>query len=140
MPSRDDHPKWWQVYLTFPLLIVLFVLDSRLKISPRGHTVVQIGLILLVYGLVHLWLSANARALSNMDRGQIDGRIRVIQIHPYPLDDEKSDEHPIFQFPDSEIKGVLSDTFEMDYIDAESYSMDEVSQAKQSYGQDLDKE
>ena len=34
----------------------------------RGHQAVQIGIILLVYGLIHLWLKANAAALSNMDQ------------------------------------------------------------------------
>ena len=140
MSSRDDHPKWWQVYLTFPLLIALFMFDSRFKISSRGHTIVQIGILLLVYGFVHLWLKANARALSKMDQGQIKGKITVIQFPRYPFDDEKKDKRPILQVPGSEMKGVLSETFEMDYIDAKSYPIDEVSQAKQSYRQDLDKE
>jgi len=33
----------------------------------------------------------------------------------------------MFQFPNSEIKGTLSNTFEMDYIDAEFSSMDEIN-------------
>ncbi len=133
MSSRDDHPKWWQVYLTFPLLVALFMLDGRLKISSRGHTIVQIGIVLLIYGFVHLWLRANAKALAKMNQEQIKGKITVIQFPPYQLDDEKKDKHRIFQIPDSEIKGVLSDAFEMDCIDAESCPIDEVSQ-------DLDKE
>ena len=140
MSSQDDCPKWWQVHLTFPLLIALFVLDSRLKISSRGHTIVQIGIVLLIYGFVHLWLRANARALSRMDQRQTKGKITVIQFPPYQPDDAKKDKHPIFVLPDSEIKGVLSDTFEMDYINAEWYPIDEVSQAKQSCGQEVDKE
>jgi len=70
MKTNYARPKWWQVYLTFPLLIALFMLDSRLKLSERGHMAVQIGIILIVYGLIHLWLKANARALSNMDQRQ----------------------------------------------------------------------
>src|SRR5574341_498409 len=108
MSSRDDRPKWWQVYLTLPLLIVLFVLDSQLKISTRGHAIVQSGILLLVYGLVHLWLKANARALSKMDQELIEGKITVIQIPQDHLDNEQKDKHPRFQFPHSEIKGVLS--------------------------------
>jgi hypothetical protein len=34
----------------------------------------------------------------------------------------------MFQLPESEIKGVLSDTFEMDCINAVAYPADEVSQ------------
>ncbi len=68
MYSSNSNPKWWQFYLTFPLLIALFILDSRFRISTRGHQAVQIGIILLVYGLIHLWLKANRSALLQMDR------------------------------------------------------------------------
>jgi hypothetical protein len=124
MLPQNVHPKWWQLYLTFPLLIALFVAENRLKISTRGHQVVQIGIILLIYGLIHLWLRANARALSNMDRMQDHRTFTVIQIPPPHLSDTDKDKHSMFQLPDSEIRGVLSDTFEMDNIDAESFSID----------------
>ena len=130
MSSNYARPKWWQVYLTFPLLIALFAVDSRLRLSVRGHQVVQIGIVLLVYGLIHLWLKANARALSAMDRAQLGRRVTVVRIQPHPLSamDNGSKKRPMFQLSTSEIKGVLSDTFEMDYIDAESFPIDEVSQ------------
>jgi K+ transporter len=124
MYSNTPRPKWWQVYLTFPLLIVLFVLDNHIKLSERGHQVVQIGIVLIVFGLVHLWLKANATALSKMDQNQFHGTTIVIQIPPHQLSDTNGNKHPMFQFPNSEIKGTLSDTFEMDYIDAEFSSVD----------------
>jgi hypothetical protein len=119
MLSSNIAPKWWQLYLTVPLLVVLFLLENRLKLSQRGHIVAQIGILLLVYGLIHWWLKANAAALSKMDRRQSHGRITVIQIPPTQLPDAGTDNQPMFGFPDSEIKAVLSDTFEMDCIDAE---------------------
>jgi hypothetical protein len=122
------RPKWWQLYLTFPLLIALLLLDTRLKLSVRGHQAVQIGIILFVYWLIHLWLKANARALSNMDQRQYHGTVTVTRVPSYPLPDIKSDKHPMFQLPNSEIKGTLSDTFEKDYIDAEFFAVDEVPQ------------
>lgn len=123
MFSQHARPKWWQVYLTLPLLIALFLADSRLKISTRGHQAVQIGIILLVYGLIHLWLKANTAALSRMDRGQNYGRVRVIRI---PV--SSSQPSRLLQLPDSEIKGMLNDTFEMDYSHAVSFPVDEVPQ------------
>ena len=104
------------------------MLDSRLKISARGHQAVQIGIVLLVYGLVHLWLKANAKALSNMDQRQFHGTVTVTRVPSYQLPESNKDKRPIFQFSNSEIKGTLSDTFEMDYIDADFFSVDEVSQ------------
>jgi len=121
------RPKWWQLYLTFPLLVALFVVDSRLKVSTRAHQAVQIGIVLIVFGLIHLWLKANARALSAMDRAQLGRRVTVVRIQPHPLSamDNGSKKRPMFQLSDSEIKGTLSDTFEMDYIDAESFKAEE---------------
>ena len=126
MFSSSIRPKWWQLYLTFPLLIVLFLFEHRLKLSPRGHVVAQLGILLLVFGLIHLWLQANSAALSRMDQSQDHRTITVIRIPPSQI--SGSDKRPIFQLPDSEIKGVLSDTFEMDYIDVEFLPSDEVPQ------------
>jgi hypothetical protein len=98
-------------------------LDNRLKLSMRGHQTVQIGILLLVYGLVHLWLKANAMALSRMDQKQFHNTFTVIRIPPNQLPDT-SGKRPIYQFANSEIKGILSDTFEMDYVDAEFSSVD----------------
>jgi hypothetical protein len=121
MTSSNTHPKWWQVYLTLPLLVALFVVDRQLNISTRGHQAVQIGIILFVYGFVHLWLKANASSLSNLDRIQNYGTFTVIQI-------PDKDHRPILHLPDAELKGVLSDTFELDYINAEFLPRDEVPQ------------
>lgn len=125
MPN-DIRPKWWQLYLTFPLLIVLFLVESRLKLSSRGHQVVQIGILLLVYGFVHLWLKANSSALSQRDRKQNRGRITVIEIPPYQLADRDQEKHRLLQLRDSEIKGVLDDTYQMDHTDAVSFPVEEV--------------
>ncbi len=126
MPLSNPRPKWWQLYLTFPLLVVLFILETRLRISQSGHQLVQLGILLLVYGLIHLWLKSNAKALSALDRVRV---MRVPIIHAYPLPDDEKRKRPIFRLPDSEIKGTLSDTFEADYIDAEFVSpRDEIAQ------------
>jgi len=128
MSSQNTRPNWWQLYLTFLLLIVLFIVDSRLKISTREHQVVQIGIVLLVYGLMYLWVRSNARALRQMDRQQYQRKIMVIQVPASPLS-EPVDEHSLMSgLPGSEIKGMLSDTFEMEYIDAVSLPVDEVLQ------------
>jgi len=125
--SQDTRPKWWQVYLTFPLLIALFILDHRLKLSERGHVAVQISILVFVYGLIHLWLKANSTALSGVDQKQFHNTFTVIHIPPHQLPNANSSKRPMFQFPNSEIKGTLSNTFEMDYIDAEFSSMDEIN-------------
>jgi hypothetical protein len=120
MSASNLRPKWWQLYLTFPLLIVLFAAENRLKISSRGHQTVKIVIVLLIFGLIHLWIKANSSALSRMDQEQYSGRVTVIRIPPDQLSDLKIEERSMFATPASEIKGVLSDPFEMDYIDKQT--------------------
>ena len=126
MLSQNTRPRWWQLYLTFPLLIGLFVMDARLRISSRGHQAVQIGIILLIYGLIHVWLKANRSALSRMDQNAYGRSFRVIQIPPAELSESAHQKRSILQLSDSEIHGLLSDSMDMSYADAESFSMDEI--------------
>jgi hypothetical protein len=128
MTSTNTHPKWWQLYLTFPILIALFILDHRLKISTRGHQAVQIGIILIVYGLIYWWIKSNSAALSRMDKQHHYGRVIVAQIPSPQISDENDGNRPMFQLANSEIKGMLSDTFEMDAIDAKSLPLDNTSE------------
>lgn len=127
LPS-SPHPKWWQLYLTFPLLIGLFLMDHKLRISAREHEVVQIGIILLIFGLVYLWIRANSTALSHLDRKKHLDRILIVQVPPLQLPGSNNGKHPILRLPDSEVKGMLSTTFEMDCIDVEALPMEESSQ------------
>jgi hypothetical protein len=126
MSSRNTHPKWWQVYLTLPLLIALFALDSRLRISIRGHQAVQIGIVLLIYGSIHFWLKANHSALAGEVREQPIKIYRVIEIPPTGSPEFEGEEKSILQFSDSEIHGLLGDDMEMGYTDPELFSYKEI--------------
>jgi hypothetical protein len=128
MFSKKTKPKWWQLYLVLPLLIALFTVDHRLKVSTTGHEAVQIGIILLVYLLIHLWLKANTAALAKLDRKEYYGRVRVIQIPPSQLPESYVQNGQMLLPSGSEIKGVLSDTFEMDNVDALFYTGEDVVQ------------
>ena len=123
MSPSSLRPKWWQLYLAFPLLIALFVLDGRLRISTRGHEAVQIGIVLLVYGLISLWIKANGKALSNMDKKYPSATFRTYRIHPVSLPETKDEKNSIIR-----IYGVLGTTFEIDYSDMEPFGADDRSQ------------
>jgi hypothetical protein len=130
MRAQDHYVKWWQLYLAFPLLIGLFMLDSRLKISVHWHQAVQIGIVLFVYGLIQLWLNANAKKLRAMDQSRYGDWVTVIKIQPHELTDAEAHDRrgQLRRLPDPEPKGMLGDTFEMDYIDAESFPIDEIAE------------
>jgi hypothetical protein len=122
--SPSAHPKWWQLYLAFPILISLFALDGRLRISSRGHEAVQIGIVLLVCGLTSLWIKANGSALSTMDKEYPSTRFRTYRIHSVPLPESKDEKPSTIR-----IYGVLGTTFEIDYSDTGPFDMDEMPQA-----------
>lgn len=128
MSPSSPHPKWWQLYLTLPLLIVLFLLDQRLRISTREHEVVQIGIVLIVYGLIYWWLKANSGALSHKDRQQYYGRMLILQAPPPTLSESNDRKHSLLQIPNAEVKGILSTTYEIDYIDVDAIPIEEDSQ------------
>jgi hypothetical protein len=128
MFPSNPHPKWWQVYLSLPLLALLFFAETRLKLSVRGHQVVQIGILLLVYGLIYLWLKANAVALSNLHPGYSSKTFRVYRIPSRQLAEPGSENRSMLQPPSSEIHGGASVPFSVHYIDADSFDIDKVSQ------------
>jgi hypothetical protein len=102
--KNHARPKWWLLYLTFPLLIGLFMLDHHLELPQRGHTVVQIGILLLVYGLIHLWVKTNSIAISDLEQRQYLGSIIVTRIPPYRM--MGISKCLMYQLSDSELKGI----------------------------------
>jgi hypothetical protein len=128
MNSTNIRPRWWQLYLAFPLLITLFFVDNRLRLSTRGHQAVQIAILVVVYSLVHLWLKANARALSRMDQQAYRGTVRIIRVPWTQAFEPEEQRRTILHLPDSEIKGLLSETADLSHIDAESTPVHEVDQ------------
>lgn len=126
MYSSNTKPRWWQLYLTFPLLIALFILDSRFKMSTRGHEAVQIGIVLLVYGLIHLWLKANRYALLTENRQKTITIYRVMEIPPADSPELGSGSRSILQIPESEIHGLLGNGTDLMGTDMELLSNSEI--------------
>jgi hypothetical protein len=124
--SSNTKPRWWQLYLTFPLLIALFILDGRFRISTRGHQAVQIGVVLLVYGLVHLWLKANRRALLSSARQKTITIYKVIELPPPEPPGFGSGSRSMLQIPNSEIHGLLGDSTDLRGADVELLSNSEI--------------
>ncbi len=59
MFGKISRPKWWLLFLLLPVLVGLFVIDTKAPISDAGHRVLEVGIVLLVFGLIELWLRAN---------------------------------------------------------------------------------
>ena len=63
------RPAWWMLYALVTAMGGLLVLEFRAPLSPGGHKGVQVGIVLFIYGLVWLWLRANAFRLLWSDQG-----------------------------------------------------------------------
>ena len=59
-----------------------FPAGNRLPLSSTGHIIAQLGIAILVYSFIHIWLHVNRRALMGLDEetGQMD--VPVIEFPP----------------------------------------------------------
>jgi hypothetical protein len=56
-------PKWWLLYVGFVVFVILFVGEVKLPVPGIEHRVIEVVLVLTAFGLMHLWLNANANGL-----------------------------------------------------------------------------
>jgi hypothetical protein len=131
MVTKNAPPKakWWQLYISFPVLLGLFVLDTHLRLSDGGHEALQLGSLLLEFILIQRWLHANSSALNYIDDETYGRTITVIEVSPSPLAAFEGDARGAWLLPPLEIKGVLGDTFEMETMDASSKTAEEAVQS-----------
>ena len=86
MGKERRRPSWWQLWLLFPVLGILAFLEVRASLSPAGHRVVEVSIILVVYGLVSVWLRANQAALLRESRDDLSQTTveMVVYLPPEP--------------------------------------------------------
>jgi hypothetical protein len=68
MDNRNDRPNWWMLYLIVPMAVICFVLEIRAPMSEVGHRTAEVGILLLIFGLVEMWFLANRQALLMEER------------------------------------------------------------------------
>ena len=119
MWTEKKHPSWWQLYVMLPVLVGLFWPEEKAALTETEHVIAELGILFLIFGFVQLWLRANRSALLYLD-GE-EGRWRsnryefpAAQLRDLDDHEDRAERLPMFQIPASEIKGVLSDTFEWD--------------------------
>ena len=89
MYSKKQHPSWWLLYLSLPMMIGLFLIEMRLSLSDTGHRFAEFIIVLIVFGSMSLWLKANAGALIQEDLE----RWQAMEPKSIPL---KTDPSPIY--------------------------------------------
>ncbi len=61
--QNNTRPKWRLLNLIVVLAFGLLALDARVHLSQIGHEAAEIGIVLVIFGLIGLWLHANAEAI-----------------------------------------------------------------------------
>jgi hypothetical protein len=67
MSTSVRRPCWWVMYLAVPLGAGLFWLEARVPLSLGWHRAVQVGVVLVVFGVVELWRICNIAAVIHED-------------------------------------------------------------------------
>lgn len=96
MNDRVRHCSWWQLWLLFPVLGILALLEVRAPLSPSGHVVVELGAVLILFGLIWAWVRANRVAMLREACSHMGWR-EVDNITPLPLESQ-----PVAESDDSQ--------------------------------------
>jgi peptidoglycan/LPS O-acetylase OafA/YrhL len=67
MHIKKHHPSWWQLYLSFPLMIGLFLIETHQPLTEAGHKMIELFILLIFFGYISLWLKANTGAMIQED-------------------------------------------------------------------------
>jgi hypothetical protein len=67
MFNQKRGPRWGILYMIVPLAAGLFWLEMKAPFSETGHRAVDVGIVLLIFGLVELWLRTNRLAFLRED-------------------------------------------------------------------------
>lgn len=62
MKKGSKRPSWWLLYLSAAVILGLLWMEVKAPLSENGHTWTQVGLVMVLFGLVMTWLRANDAA------------------------------------------------------------------------------
>lgn|SRR5574341_1730883 len=64
---KKPKPKWWQLFALLPAMVGLLVIESQVATLPLEHQVLQLGILILIFGLIALWVRVNTDTIMNED-------------------------------------------------------------------------
>ena len=59
------RPKWLLLFALVPLMIGFLVVDDEMPIVPWAHELLEIGILLVVFALMFVWMHSNRVALTH---------------------------------------------------------------------------
>ncbi len=58
-------PAWWQLYILIPLMVGLVVLEQAMPVPGLAPQLVDVSIVLMVFGGMILWVQSNADRLQD---------------------------------------------------------------------------
>lgn len=68
---NKPRPKWLLLFALVPLMVAFLVVNDEMPILPWAHELLEIGILLIVFGLMFLWMHSNRVALTIEERTNI---------------------------------------------------------------------
>jgi hypothetical protein len=103
----------------------LFWPETRAPLTETEHILAEIGIVVLIFGSVQLWLRANRSALMQIDQPEAGWSVKLHEVPEAQLRalheaEDRVGSRPEPQIPASEIPGVLETAIQTAAPDGES--------------------
>ncbi len=72
--QKHSQQTWWQVVILVLVMIGLLILAHRVAPSTGWRIFLEIGVVVVSYGLITLWLNTHATVLLDREYAQYDSR------------------------------------------------------------------
>ena len=70
--QKRSRQTWWPLYALALMMIGLLILAHRLAPSPGWRTFLDVGVVVVGYGLMMLWLETHSTALLDRPSAEVD--------------------------------------------------------------------
>jgi hypothetical protein len=94
MSKKHNKPAWWVLYILVVVMIGALIAESRDGLPSWANEIGGIGILLIFFALVVIWLSVNASALweeeSELAKRE-NYRIREYDPEPWPREEDTKD-------------------------------------------------
>jgi hypothetical protein len=78
----QHRPAWWQLYILFPLMIGLILLEQFRPLPETAPELVDVGIVMLSFGAMLGWMRINS-GLIESEEMQKDRSLRNLKITVY---------------------------------------------------------
>ena len=91
MVKNQPKPAWWVLYALIVLMLVVLALESIDGLPTWANEVASIGIVLMVFSGMMLWVRLNSASLWHEELRNLDPReFKIVEYQPQQLELERS--------------------------------------------------